>query len=157
MPSKANTTKGASPREESLSSFVPEAVSPLYHQIKEYVTRQIVSGHWRTNHELPSEGVLCKHFAVSRGTLRQALDDLENRGLIVRRQGRGTFVAQPKFEGSVLGSYNNFRVGALPHDPVSQLLGIERRRATADLQQLLQIGKRDFIYDVKRLDRKSVV
>ena len=127
----------------------PEVVSPLYHQIKENITRQIVSGRWLSNHELPSENDLCAHFGVSRGTLRRALDDLENRGLIVRRQGRGTFVAMPKFEGSVLGSYRNFRVGALPHDPVSRLLGIERKRASSDMQRLLQLDRRDYVYSVQ--------
>lgn len=138
-------------RLQGLAALEPEVVSPLYHQIKENVTRQIVSGRWRSDHALPSETDLCAHFGVSRGTLRRALHDLENQGLIVRRQGRGTFVAKPKFEGSVLGSYRNFRVGALPHDPVSRLLGIERKRASPDVQRLLQLGKREDIYEVRRI------
>jgi len=138
-------------RLEGLDVLVPEVVSPLYHQIKETITRQIVSGRWRPGHELPSETDLCAHFGVSRGTLRRALDDLQNRGLIVRRQGRGTFVESPKFEGSVLGSYRNFTGGALPHDQVSRLLGIERRRASVDLQRLLQLDKRDYVYEVRRV------
>ena len=97
---------------KGLAALEPEEFAPLYHQITETLTRQIHSGRWRSNDELPSEAGLCAHFGVSRGTLRRALDDLERQGLIVRRQGRGTFVAQPKFEGSVLGSYRNYRGGA---------------------------------------------
>jgi GntR family transcriptional regulator len=138
-------------RLEGLAVLAPDVVSPLYHQIKETITRQIVSGRWRPGHELPSEADLCAHFGVSRGTLRRALDDLQNRGLIVRRQGRGTFVESPKFEGSVLGSYRNFTGGALPHDPVSRVLGIERKRATIDMQRLLQLDKRDYVYEVRRV------
>ncbi|MBK7474396.1 MAG: GntR family transcriptional regulator [Betaproteobacteria bacterium] len=138
-------------RPEGLAGLEPEVVSPLYHQIKENITRQIVSGRWLSGHELPSETDLCGHFGVSRGTLRRALDDLENRGLIVRRQGRGTFVASPKFEGSVLGSYRNFRVGALPHDPVSRVLGIARKRASADMQRLLQLERGDYLFEVRRV------
>jgi len=138
-------------RLEGLGALEPEVVSPLYHQVKELITRQIVSGRWRSGHELPSETDLCAHFGVSRGTLRRALDDLENRGLIDRRQGRGTFVASPKFEGSVLGSYRNFRVGALPHDPVSRMLGIVRKRAPSDLQDLLQLDRRDYVFEVRRV------
>ena len=134
-----------------LAGLLPDVVSPLYHQIKEGITRQIVSGRWLSNHALPSEAGLCAHFGVSRGTLRRALDDLANQGLIVRRQGRGTFVAKPKFEGSVLGSYRNFRVGALPHDPVSRLLGIDRKRASPDMQRLLQLGKREDVYEIRRI------
>jgi GntR family transcriptional regulator len=139
-------------RLEGLAALEPEEFAPLYHQITETLTRQVHSGRWRSNDELPSEAGLCAHFGVSRGTLRRALDDLERGGLIVRRQGRGTFVAQPKFEGSVLGSYRNYRGGAaLPHDPESRLLGIERRRASPDLQRLLRLGARDQVFEVRRL------
>jgi GntR family transcriptional regulator len=139
-------------RLQGLAALAPEEFAPLYHQITETLTRQIHSGRWRSNDELPSEAGLCAHFGVSRGTLRRALDDLERQGLIVRRQGRGTFVAQPKFEGSVLGSYRNYRGGStLPHDPESRLLGIERRRASPDLQRLLGLGPRDPVFEVRRL------
>lgn len=136
---------------DGLPALEPEEVSPLYHQIKENISRQVVSGRWKSDHALPSETDLCNHFGVSRGTLRRALGDLENQGLIVRRQGRGTFVAKPKFEGSVLGSYRNYRVGAVPHDAKSRLLGITRMRATPDLQDILKLGKRDSVYEVRRL------
>ena len=136
---------------QGLATLEPEVVSPLYHQIKENITRQVVSGRWLSNYELPSEADLCAHFGVSRGTLRRALGDLENQGLIVRRQGKGTFVAEPKFEGSVLGSYRNYRVGAVPHDQVSRLLGIDRLHASPDMQRILQLGKRDYVYEVRRI------
>ncbi len=139
------------PLMDGLAVLEPEEVLPLYHQIKGNITRQIVSGRWKSDHALPSEPDLCTHFGVSRGTLRRALGDLENQGLIVRRQGRGTFVAKPKFEGSVLGSYRNYRVGAVPHDALSRLLGIQRQPATPDLQHILQLGKHDHVYEVRRL------
>lgn len=142
---------GTEPCLDGLAALEPEEVSPLYHQIKENITRQVVAGRWLSNHALPSETELCNHFGVSRGTLRRALGDLENQGLIIRRQGRGTFVAKPKFEGSVLGSYRNYRVGAVPHDAVSRLLGIARVKATPDLQRILQLGKREFVYEVRRI------
>ncbi|MFN0159793.1 MAG: GntR family transcriptional regulator, partial [Burkholderiales bacterium] len=134
-----------------LGGLSPDVVAPLYHQIKESITRQIVSGRWRPGYELPSETSLCVHFGVSRGTLRRALDDLVNQGLIVRQQGRGTFVAKRKFEGSVLGSYRNYRVGAVPHDPVSRLLSVGRKRASPDLQRLLQIGRAAEVFEIVRV------
>src|SRR5690242_16490272 len=76
----------------------PSAIAPLYHQLKLALTDHIVSGRWRPGTELPSEPELCRHFAVSRGTLRRALGDLAAQGLIVRQQGRGTFVGSAKFE-----------------------------------------------------------
>jgi len=149
---RAGAPTRADARLKGLAALEPEELAPLYHQITETLTRQIHSGRWRSNDELPSEAGLCAHFGVARGTLRRALDDLQRRGLIVRHQGRGTFVAQPKFEGSVLGSYRNYRGGAgVPHDPESRLLGIERRRAPPDLQRLLRLGPRDDVFEVRRL------
>ena len=144
-------------RLDGLDPLEPEDYSPLYHQIKENITRQIVSGRWLSNHELPSETDLCSHYGVSRGTLRKALDDLENRGLILRQQGRGTFVSKAKFEGSVLGSYQNFRFGALPHDPVSRILGVDKKRASSDMQRLLQLDKGESVYEVRRVQFMETV
>jgi DNA-binding GntR family transcriptional regulator len=82
---------------------------PLYHRIKEDLSLQIRSGSWRPGLEIPSEAELCRHYGVSRGTIRRAVADLVQQGLVCRRQGSGSFVSQPKLEGSVLGSYRQYR------------------------------------------------
>jgi DNA-binding GntR family transcriptional regulator len=83
----------------------------LYHRIKEDLTLQIRSGSWRPAQEIPSEVALCRHYRVSRGTIRRAIADLVQQGLVFCRQGRGSFVSQPKLEGSVLGSYRQYMKG----------------------------------------------
>jgi GntR family transcriptional regulator len=71
---------------------------PLYYQLQELVHQQIASGHFTVGDALPSEGELCRMFGVSRIVVRQALQVLEDDGEIVRRQGKGTFVAEPKVD-----------------------------------------------------------
>ncbi len=66
---------------------------PLYQQVKDLLRRRIVDGTWRPDEVLPSEGRLAAEFGVSQGTVRKALDELAAQKLVVRRQGRGTFVA----------------------------------------------------------------
>lgn len=127
------------------------APAPLYHQLKQALTDQIVSGRWRPGTELPSEFELCRHFAVSRGTLRRALADLATHGLVSRQQGRGTFVAEAKFEGNVLGSYAFYRSGAINHDRDSKVLKCEWRPAPADLRHLLDLAAGEGIYEVQRI------
>jgi GntR family transcriptional regulator len=124
---------------------------PLHHQIKESLTLQISSGQWRPEDEVPSEAELCRHYGVSRGTIRRALADLENQGLVERRQGKGTFVARRKFEGSVLGSYTLYRSGALPHDPESRVLACSRRTAPPDIKRLLGLEGPAEVYEVERI------
>jgi len=145
---------GAS-RVVQLGPLKTDVLVPLHHQIKESLTLQIASGQWRPDDEVPSEADLCRHYGVSRGTIRRALADLENQGLVERRQGRGTFVARPKFEGSILGSYTLYRSGAVPHDPESRVLTCRRRVAPEDLRRLLKLDDSMEVYEVERIQFMS--
>src|SRR4030042_6647324 len=69
---------------------------PLYYQLKLRIESQINSGAWKPGDRVPSESVLEEQFQVSRTTVRQALSELVNQGLLTRIQGKGTFVAQPR-------------------------------------------------------------
>jgi len=66
---------------------------PLYHHLKSELIQRIDSGTWKRGELIPSEAQLMEEFAVSRTTVRQALGDLVSMGHLVRRQGRGTYVA----------------------------------------------------------------
>ncbi len=67
---------------------------PLYRQVKAIFVRRLVEGVWSPGTALPSEGQLASEIGVSQGTVRKALDELAAENLLVRRQGRGTFVAE---------------------------------------------------------------
>ncbi|WP_244607348.1 GntR family transcriptional regulator [Bosea sp. CS1GBMeth4] len=67
---------------------------PLYRQVKAIFVRRLVDGVWAPGAALPSEGQLAAEIGVSQGTVRKALDELAAENLVVRRQGRGTFVAE---------------------------------------------------------------
>ena len=69
---------------------------PLYHQLNEFITERIESGDWLPGHRMPTEKELSNEFSVSRTTVRQAMQLLENEGLVERIQGKGTFVGRPK-------------------------------------------------------------
>jgi GntR family transcriptional regulator len=67
--------------------------SPLYRQIKDFMIRSLEAGEWGPGDAIPSEGDLAARFNVSQGTVRKAIDEMAAENLLVRRQGRGTFVA----------------------------------------------------------------
>jgi GntR family transcriptional regulator len=71
---------------------------PLYYQLQELLHQQIASGRFKVGDALPSEGKLCRLFGVSRIVVRQALQVLVDDGEVVRMQGKGTFVAEPKVD-----------------------------------------------------------
>jgi GntR family transcriptional regulator len=74
---------------------VPDAplFSPLYRQIASLITRSLQASEWKPGEAIPSELDLAARYKVSQGTVRKAIDDLAASNLLVRRQGKGTFVA----------------------------------------------------------------
>jgi GntR family transcriptional regulator len=67
--------------------------SPLYRQIKGLILQALEGGEWRPGEAIPSEVELAARFNVSQGTVRKAIDEMAAENLLVRRQGKGTFVA----------------------------------------------------------------
>jgi GntR family transcriptional regulator len=67
--------------------------SPLYRQIKDLILRSLEAGEWQPGDVIPSESELAVRFNVSQGTVRKAIDEMAAENLLVRRQGKGTFVA----------------------------------------------------------------
>ena len=82
-----------SPEPDSPAVSAGPAFSPLYQQIKLLLVRSLQSGEWKPGEAIPSELELAGRFRVSQGTVRKAIDDLATENLLVRRQGKGTFVA----------------------------------------------------------------
>lgn len=78
---------------ESGTAETPRA-QPLYAQVKALILRRLIAAEWRPGELLPSEFQLADRFGVSQGTMRKALDELAADNVVVRRQGRGTFVAE---------------------------------------------------------------
>ena len=67
---------------------------PLYQQVKDLLIERLIGGYWRPGDLLPSEMQLAEQLGVSQGTVRKALDEMTAGNLLVRRQGRGTYVAE---------------------------------------------------------------
>lgn len=81
------------PRFEPSASF-----SPLYQQIKELIVSSLQAGEWQPGQIIPSEMELAERYKVSQGTVRKAIDELAAENLVVRHQGKGTFVASHREE-----------------------------------------------------------
>jgi GntR family transcriptional regulator len=79
---------------------------PLYYQLMEKFTEKISTGQWRPGQMIPSEAELCKAFYVSRITVRKAVEELERSGLLIKRQGKGTFVTNVTMEHKLSKFYS---------------------------------------------------
>ncbi|MCC6611936.1 MAG: GntR family transcriptional regulator [Anaerolineae bacterium] len=83
---------------------------PLYVQLEEIFSERIAIGEWAVNETIPNEMALCQEFGVSRGPVRQALDQLVRRGLLNRKQGKGTVVLPRKAENPLSDVYSFTRL-----------------------------------------------
>jgi GntR family transcriptional regulator len=127
------------------------AFSPLYQQIQALLTRSLTLGEWRPGEALPSEPELAQRFKVSQGTVRKALDALAAAGVLVRRQGRGTFVATHA-EAQV--QYRFLRL--MPDQGAREamrrrFLDCRRQRAPAEVARALGLGGGDSVLQIRRL------
>ncbi len=93
-------------RSSSLAAQLSDTPAPLYAQVKQMIVQQIQSGTWPAHHRVPSESELVEELGFSRMTINRALRELTAEGLLLRMQGVGTFVAEPKGR-SALFSVNN--------------------------------------------------
>ncbi len=97
---------------------------PYYFQLKELVREEIESGKWQPDQQIPSEAELCDQFNLSRTVVRQALNELVNEGLLYRQKGKGTFVAKPKIDESLVQNLSGFYEDMVARGltPVTQVL-----------------------------------
>lgn len=89
-----------------LLSQLDDNPAPLYAQVKQVIRRQIQSGQWSAHFRVPSENELVTQFGFSRMTINRALRELTAEGLLVRMQGVGTFVAEPKSQSALFEVHN---------------------------------------------------
>lgn len=110
---------------------------PLYAQVKELMVRRLAANVWMPGTALPSESQLAKEFGVSQGTVRKALDELTAENLLVRRQGRGTFVAEHTRNRALFHFLHLVGENDSRQLPNSQVLRLESAPPTAiEVQQL---------------------
>lgn len=114
---------------------------PLYEQIKILITQSLVSGEWRAGEMIPSEIDLAKRFKVSQGTVRKAIDELAAENILVRRQGKGTFVATHTEEKRKYYYLRVFNENGEKEDPVSELLTWDKAKADAKMASVLGVRK----------------
>jgi len=125
---------------------------PLYVQIKALIERGLESGEWKPGEAIPPETALASRFGVALGTVRKAVQALAAENLVVRRQGKGTFVATHTEERT-----SNFRFLRIRRNdgedeyPASRLVDFRRARAGAEVARLLCLKPGDGVFVLRRV------
>lgn len=127
-------TKAGQPKPEQRPAF-----QPLYLQIKQMLIQRVLTGEWRPAQMLPSEMKLADEYQVSQGTVRKAIEEMAEENLVMRHQGKGTFVATHR------STSRPFRFIRLVSDvskethPTTQYVSIKAGSASALERKRLQL------------------
>jgi len=130
------------------------AFSPLYQQIKALILQSLQHGEWKPSSAIPSEMDLAARYRVSQGTVRKAIDELAAENLLLRRQGKGTFVtthAEHHAQYRFLRLYPD-NGDLLSEGPAQrQIIDCKRVRASAEIAHLLALRQGDSVVQVRRV------
>ncbi|MFM7461293.1 MAG: GntR family transcriptional regulator [Burkholderiales bacterium] len=128
---------------------------PLYEQIKVLITRSLVVGEWGPGELIPSEFELARRFGVSQGTVRKAIDALAAEYILVRRQGKGTFVAT---HTAPTHQYRFLRIRAdgadldsAKHHPRTIFVGLQKAKADNSSAAKLALRINQSVWVISRL------
>ncbi len=118
-----------------------------FEQIKQYICQQVENGAWRENFKLPSENALSQEFVCSRMTARRALTELCEQGLLVRSQGKGTFVATLKSQSSLLEIKNiSDEIRGRGHHYNVEVLQVAEQQASEEVAITLSLEVGQTVY-----------
>jgi GntR family transcriptional regulator len=126
---------------------------PYYVQLKDALREKIERGEWKPGDQLPGELELGQMFDVSRTVIRQALQELTSEGLIVRKKGKGTFVAEPKIGESLVQKLTGFYqdMAERGYTPVSRVLKQRVMPADQKVAHYLNLAPGTPVIEIERL------
>lgn len=124
---------------------------PLYDQIKILITQSLIGGEWKPGEAIPSEIELAQRFGVSQGTVRKAIDQLASENILIRKQGKGTFVAthaEPQHQYRFLRIIPN---AGEKHHPASKFIDVKRGKANAEIARALGLKSGSPVHIIRRV------
>ncbi len=129
-----------------------DQITPMYQQIANYLTQQIMEGIYKEQDRIPTEVDLMKKFDVSRTTVRLAIEQLIKKGLVEKKSGKGTFVTRSKYYHP-LKEFKSLYDTLLESNIVAQteLVDFKTKYAGGKILQLLELSSCDKILEVSRL------
>jgi GntR family histidine utilization transcriptional repressor len=120
---------------------------PAYVQIKRHVLARIQDGTWKEGDAIPSEEALAREFGVSRMTVNRAIRELRDEQIVERVQGSGTFVAQQKYQATLVEIRNIAdEIASRGHQHRSELQLLERTRANEVMARRFRIKPGDSLF-----------
>lgn len=128
---------------------------PVYYQLKEEIKDKITKGTWKVNECIASERELVEQYEVSRMTVRQALGELVQEGLLVREKGKGTFVCEPKVKQKDVMSFTDI-IRKSGRELKTEVLEFEIIETPEEISDTLKVEKVYRINRMRKVDNECI-
>lgn len=154
MPAALPSTAAAAALAATDAADAAPAFSPLYQQIKGLILQSLQQGEWKPGEAIPSEMDLAARFRVSQGTVRKAIDELAAENLVMRRQGKGTFVAthaEQHVQYRFLKLQPDSGDARVEGPAQRRVIDCRRVRASADVARALALRTGDAVMQARRI------
>jgi GntR family transcriptional regulator len=125
--------------------------APLYRELERQMRESLATGEWKPGEAIPSERRLAERYDVSIGTIRKAIDELVAANLLIRQQGRGTFVASHNRDRLLFYFFHVVPESGAKVYPDVRLLAFARGRASAREAEHLALASGDAVIRVRNL------
>jgi len=114
---------------------------PYYFQLSSYIETKVKNKEWTPGELLPSEQEICDQLGVSRTVVRQAMAELQRKGLISKQNGKRSMISWPKYEGGLMQTLRGFYEDAVAkgQKPSTRVLRLAEIPAEADVAAALQV------------------
>ena len=124
---------------------------PLYQRLRDEMLAKIAAGEWLPGEAIPTEAELTRQYGVAVGTVRKAVETLVAEGLLLRAQGRGTFVRRPNFDGSLFRFFRQVSASGKSQIPQSRILVSRLEPAEEAARVALQLQPGEHCLYLERL------
>src|SRR5450631_1755387 len=125
--------------------------TPLYREVKRQLMDALAGGEWKPGDAIPPERRLAERYGISIGTVRRAIDELVAENMLIRQQGRGTFVASHNRDRLLFYFFHVVPQDGAKEYPVVRLLGFAKAKADKLASEMLQIAIGDPIFRIRNL------
>lgn len=119
---------------------------PVYYQLKNDLTSKIAKGVWKPGDCIASERELCEVYGVSRMTIRQAVGELVQEGILLRIKGKGTFVCEQKLKQQDMMSFTEI-IKKTGNELITEVLEFSTIETPEDFGDIFTL---DHLYKIKR-------
>lgn len=135
-----------------VNSTRPQSYVPKYYTVKECISKNIAANKYRSGNAIPSEHDLMEYFGVSRITIRRAIDDLVNEGLLYRVQGKGTYVSGAGFSEDLLSLMSCTQdIQNLGMTPTRKVISSSIVEPDAERRTVLNLGDGEAVFRLERI------